>query len=173
MSETTGFIAPVDGALRAVENLLAVIAGAVLAGTMVLVTTDAVSRHLFSAPLTFQFTLTESYLMVAGIALALPWGYRAGGRIRIALLLATLPPQVQHLLFRIGNIIALPYLAVLCWLSAEKTYTAFANQEYTMGIIDWPVGWSWIWVPIGLAVLTLRVFVDTLRPVVAADLSEH
>ncbi|TFF24860.1 TRAP transporter small permease [Jiella endophytica] len=172
-SMRSGPIGSVDGALCAVENLCAIVAGAILAGTMVLVTVDAFSRHLFSAPISIQYTLTESYLMVGGIALALPWGYRAGGRIRIALLVANLPLGTQSILFRVGNLLALPYLAALFWLSTGKTWEAFANQEYTMGIIDWPVGWSWIWVPIGLALLTLRVLLDTLRPFSPADMAEH
>lgn len=162
-----------DDALCVVENGLAIVAGAILAGTMVLVTVDAVSRHFFSAPLSFAFTLTEAYLMVAGITLALPWGYRSGGRIRITLLTDSLPDGVQRTLFRLGSILAIPYLAAMCWLSAGKTIEAFANNEYTMGLIDWPVGWSWIWVPIGLAVLTLRVLLDLFRPVELTDMTEH
>jgi len=172
-SDRTSPTAMLDGALRVVENGLAVIAGAILAGTMVLVTVDAVSRHFFSAPLSFAFTLTEAYLMVAGISLALPWGYRSGGRIRIALLTDNLSERMQRGLFRSGSVLALPYLAAMCWLSAGKTFEAFANDEYTMGLIDWPVGWSWIWVPIGLGFLTLRVLLDLFRPVELADMTEH
>ena len=111
--------------------------------------------------------------MGAGIALALPWGYRTGGRIRIALLTDSLPHRVQLGLFRFGSVLALPYLAAMCWLSAGKTYEAFANNEYTMGIIDWPVGWSWIWVPIGLAFLAARVLIDLFRPVEFVDATNH
>lgn len=175
MSRTVGngIAARLDGALCLVENGLAIVAGAILTGTMVLVTVDAVSRHLFSAPLTFAYTLTEAYLMAAGITLALPWGYRAGGRIRIALLTDSLPTSIQAGLFRFGSILVLPYLAALSWLSAGKTYEAFANNEYTMGIIDWPVGWSWVWIPIGLAFLTARVLLDLFLPVELADATDH
>ncbi|KMK65919.1 TRAP transporter small permease [Puniceibacterium sp. IMCC21224] len=164
---------PLDGALCIVENFMAVIAGAVLAVVMLLVSADAVLRHIFLAPIPWQFTLTESYLMVAGIAMGLPWGYRTGGRIRINLLLSFVPAGRRRLMLRVGNLLVAPYIAVLCWKSAEKTWDAFANSEYMMGIIDWPVGWSWIWVPLALAVLTIRLVFDAFGDVDHADSAEH
>lgn len=162
-----------DGALCVVENVLAVIGGSVLAVTMVLVSTDAILRHLFSAPIPWQFTLTESYLMVAGIALGLPWGYRTGGRIRINLLLVYLPEKARRPLLRVGNLIVAPYIAVLAWKAAERTYEAFAHNDMMMGIIDWPVGWSWVWVPLGLTVLMLRLILDAFGDVDGADTAAH
>ena len=162
-----------DGALCAVENVMAIVAGVVIAAVMVLVSTDAILRHLFSAPIPWQFTLTESYLMVAGIGLALPWGYRTGGRIRIYLALGSIAPQPRRLLLRAGNLLVAPYLAVLCWKSWEKAHDAFVSNDYMMGIIDWPVGWSWIWIPLALGTLTLRLIVDAFGDVDGADSAEH
>ncbi|AGI74830.1 TRAP transporter DctQ subunit (plasmid) [Octadecabacter arcticus 238] len=157
--------APLDTGLRLVENTMAALGGIAISTAMVLVCTDAVMRHLFSAPLTFQFTLTESYLMVMSFALALPWGYRSGGRIRISLLLATLGDRNRDILVRGGNIVAALYLVVLGWKALEKTTSAFGNNDLVMGVIDWPVGWSWVWLPIGLFTLALRLLVDAALPI--------
>ena len=149
-----------DRALSAVENVLIVVGGAAIALAMVFVSSDAVMRHLFSAPLTFQYTLTESYLMVMGFSLALPWGYRTGGRIRIQLLLNTMPKGPRILLLRAGNILAAIYLTFICWQALGKTTDAFVKNDLMMGVIDWPVGWSWVWIPIGMFMLVLRLLVD-------------
>jgi len=164
---------PLDGALCAVENVMAAFGGVVIAVTMVLVSTDAVLRHVFSAPIPWQFTLTESYLMVAGIALGLSWGYRTGGRIRINLLLASMPERLRRPMLRLGNLLVAPYIAVLAWKAGERTWDAFANNDMMMGIIDWPVGWSWVWVPAALVVLMLRLILDAFGDVDGADSAAH
>ena len=166
-------VAPFDTGIRLVENALAVLGGIAIASAMVLVSTDAVMRHIFSEPLTFQFTLTESYLMVMGFALALPWGYRTGGRIRIALLLAVLTPSVRSILIRVGNVVAALYLSVLGWKALEKTSSAFASNDLIMGVIDWPVGWSWVWLPIGLFMLAIRLLIDAVSPIDPTADSAH
>src|SRR3546814_10546939 len=118
-----------DRVLRVVEVALAAVAGIILAGTMALVTADALSRHFFHAPISLAFNLTESYLMVSGIVLAFPWGYRAGGRIRIALIMSRFPREVQARLLRFGSILTLPYLVALVWLSSDKTIEALDRKR--------------------------------------------
>jgi TRAP-type C4-dicarboxylate transport system permease small subunit len=164
---------PFDAGLRLVENALAALGGIAIASAMLLVSADAVMRHLFSAPLTFQFTLTESYLMVMGFSLALPWGYRTGGRIRIMLLLEGIAGGPRGWLIRGGNVIAAFYLSVLAWKALEKTIAAFQRNDLVMGVIDWPVGWSWVWIPIGLMILALRLLLDTALPIEASVDQAH
>lgn len=152
------------GVLRLLENTAATIAGIALLSAMVLVTCDAVLRHVFSAPLTFQLQLTESYLMVIGIMLALPWGYRTGGRIRIMALLNVLRPAVRAAVYRAGLLASAIYLFLLGWRALLIAQEAFVKNELIMGVIDWPVGWSWVWVPIGCFLLAVRLMVDAAAP---------
>lgn len=158
--QSQGAIRAVDRTLCRVENGLIAIGGAAIALAMVLVSADAFMRHVFSDPLTFQYTFTEQYLMVMGFSLALPWGYRTGGRIRILLLLNAFPPAMRLWIMRLGNVAAAIYLGFLAWQSFGKATTAFTRNDLMMGVIDWPVGWSWIWIPIGLSFLILRLLVD-------------
>lgn len=158
--QPTGAVGMVDRALRRVENGLIALGGVAIALAMVLVSADAFMRHVFSNPLTIQYTLTEQYLMVMGFSLALPWGYRTGGRIRILLLLNAFPQPVRLWVMRIGNVAAAIYLGFLAWKAFGKAETAFARNDLMMGVIDWPVGWSWIWIPVGLSFLILRLLVD-------------
>ena len=157
--------ARLDRVLCWVENAAAASAGVALAAAMVLVSCDAILRHFFAAPLTFQFQLTESYLMVFGIMLALPWGYRTGGKIQVLMLLDALGPFLRSVLFRAGLIVSAVYMAVLGWRSFLVAQEAFANHELIMGVIDWPVGWSWIWVPVGCVLLAARLGLDAAAPV--------
>lgn len=155
-----GAIAAADRVLQHIENVLMVFGGGAIALAMVLVSADAFSRHVFSNPLTFQYTLTESFLMVMAFSLGLPWGYRTGGRIRILLLLTAVPAPVRLWVMRVGNVAAAIYLSVLAWQTFGKAETAFSRNDLIMGVIDWPVGWSWVWMPVGLGFLVLRLLVD-------------
>lgn len=165
--------AGIDRILCLVESCAAVVAGAVLLAIMVLVSLDAILRHLFAAPLTFQLALTEDYLLVAMVMLALPWGYRRGGTIQVRLLLDRCPEGFNRLVVRLGLVAASAYLATLAWLSWGKFHEALVNDEVKMGVIDWPVDWSWVWIPIGCGLLALRVLLDATAPVLRPIGSDH
>lgn len=168
-----GWHGRIDRILSVIEAGAAVAAGAVLVVVMVLVSLDAILRHAFAAPLTFQLTLTEDYLLVAMVMLALPWGYRTGGAIQVRLLLDACPPRFGAAVVRVGLAAAAVYLASLAWWSWGRFAQAFAADEVKMGVIDWPVDWSWVWVPLGCGLLALRVLLDAAAPALRPIGSDH
>ncbi|MEX2630351.1 MAG: TRAP transporter small permease [Tistlia sp.] len=168
-----GWHAWIDRRLAVVETCGAIVAGVVLVAMMLLVSADAILRHAFSAPLTFQLTLTESYLLVAMAMLALPWGYRKGGTIQVRLLLDACPRAFNNVVIRIALLSASAYLAALAWFGWRRFHEAFVEGHVTMGVIDWPVDWSWVWVPIGCGLLSLRVLLDAVAPVLRPIGSDH
>jgi TRAP-type C4-dicarboxylate transport system permease small subunit len=159
-------------ALARIENVAAIGAGCAMVAAMILVSLDAVMRHMFARPLTFQLHLTQYYLLVAMVMLALPWGYRMGGAIQIRLLLANLPQAIAEPVVRTGLLAAAVYLLALAWEAYFVFHDALVDDEVIMGVIDWPVAWSWIWVPIGCGLLAVRLVVDAtsarLRPIGSA-----
>ena len=154
----------VDNLLRQVEIACAVVSGIVALAAMILVAADAALRHLFAAPLTFQLVLTQDYLLVALLLLAMPWGYRSGGFIRLDVLLSALPDPARKLVLRAGLIASALYVAKLALLSWEQFHKAWSRGDVVMGVIDWPVSWSWVWLPVGLGLLALRLAVDAIAP---------
>ena len=147
-----------------VEIIAAVTGGSVMIFTMVLVSFDALARYFFNAPLSFQYPLTENYLLVAIVTLALSWGYRTGGYIRINAVAGRLPPLGRELLLRAGLLVSAAYVAVLAWTSGVYFLNAWRNGEVQMGLIDWSVAWSWIWVPAGCGLLAMRLVLIALGP---------
>lgn len=132
---------------------------------MFLVSTDAVLRRAFGAPLTFQLQLSENYLLVAMVMLSLAWGYRKGGSIQVRLLLDALLVIIAEVVVRAGLAASSIYIAILAVLAWSPFYRALIDQEVTMGVIDWPVSWSWVWVPLGCALLAFRLALDATAPV--------
>ncbi|MGR3425108.1 MAG: TRAP transporter small permease [Sagittula sp.] len=157
-------MAGLDRAAAVVETAAAVVAGAAALAAMLLVTADALMRHVFSAPLTFQLVLTQDYLLVALLLMAMPWGYRTGGFIRLDLLLNTLPDLARQLVLRAGLLASGIYAARLAWLSWLQFDKSYSRGDVVMGVIDWPVAWSWVWLPIGLGLLALRLLIDAASP---------
>ena len=146
-------------------ELAAAIAGAVLMlGTMLLTSVDVVARYLLNAPLEFNQYLTETYLMVGMMCLPLAWGFRAGGYIRVVGVIQAMPTRVGQPLLRIGLLAGSAYIAVLASLAGEKWWETWKDGSVDMGIIDWPVSWSWLPVPIGLALLSLRLILMSIGP---------
>ena len=157
----------IDHGLRRVENAAVVVAGGTLVIVMVLVSTDAVLRRGLGRPLTFQLALSENYLLVILVMLALAWGYRRGGTIQVRLLLDRLPKLLADSVMRIGLAVSSFYMLTLAWLAWAPFYRAWTHHEVILGVIDWPVAWSWIWVPIGCGLLGVRLAVDATAPVLS------
>lgn len=159
-----GSRASLDHLLSWLETAAAILAGALLLAAMVLVSVDVLMRYAFGAPLSFQYALTENYLLVGLICLALPWGYRTGGYIRIRAFMDRLAPGGRTCLLRIGILLSACYMAVLAWLGARYAWAAWIHDEYQLGVIDWPVSWSWAPIPVGCGLLALRLGLQSCGP---------
>ncbi len=151
-----------SGGLTWVENFFAVLAGFALMVAVLLVSANALMRHLFAAPIEFQLELTQSYLLVMLITLALPWGFRQGGFIRITLLSGLMGQTLWNWVYRIGLLMSSAYLLLLGYEAYAVFINAWQKKHMIMGVIDWPVAWSWIWIPIGCGLLSLRTLLMAL-----------
>ncbi|NYT74994.1 TRAP transporter small permease [Halomonas sp. QX-2] len=163
----------IDRVLIWIENVAAIIAGCAALITMVLVTFDAILRHLFSSPLTFQHHLTQYYLLVMVTMLALSWGYRTGGAIQIKLLIHRLPAALVGPLVRVGLLASAGYIAAMTWQGYIEFHDAWEQGKLIMGVIDWPVAWSWVWIPLGCGLLAVRLLLDATAPRLSAIGSSH
>jgi TRAP-type C4-dicarboxylate transport system permease small subunit len=159
-----GLHARLDRALGWLENTAVVVAGCAMVAAMLLTAVDAIARYAFNSPLTFQQYLTENYLMVALVTLALPWGFRTGGYIRIESLLLMLPKPIAMTVMRAGLLASAAFVAVLAWMAGGHYLEAYRSNAVQFGEIDWSVSWSWVWVPIGCGLLAARLLLTALGP---------
>lgn len=164
LKTNTGFLGVLDRGLRVLELVAILIAGACLTLGMLLISADALMRYAFNAPLVFQLNMTQDYLLVALVMMALSWGFRTGGYIRITGLVATLPRVLRNLVFRAGIAVSAGYTATLGWQAFHQFWGAWTRGEVKFGVIDYPVWLSLIWVPLGLGLLTLRLILIGIGP---------
>jgi TRAP-type C4-dicarboxylate transport system permease small subunit len=163
----------IDWVLSRIEDAAVVVAGTAIILTMLLVSADAILRYAFRAPLAFQLHLTEFYLLPISMLVALAWGYRNGGTIQIRVLLHALPERVTSPVIRLGLAAASIYMAVLGWRGYLVFIRAWEHSEVVVGVVDWPVAWSWIWVPIGCGLLSARLMVDAIAPALRVIGAHH
>jgi TRAP-type C4-dicarboxylate transport system permease small subunit len=147
-----------------IENAAAVISGLLTLLAMILTTADALMRYAFNAPLVFQFYFTSNYVLVGLVLMALPWGFRTGGYIRIALVTENLPIWLRNSLLRAGLAISAGYIALLAWTSGQYFLKAYATNQTYIEEVNWPVAWSWVWIPVGCGLLVLRVLLTATGP---------
>lgn len=164
--------ASLDWVMARIEDVAVVIGGVAIVAAMLLVSADALLRYAFAAPLAFQLHVTEFYLLPASLMMALAWGYRNGGTIQIKLLIVVLPDWVVNPMTRILLAAASVYMAYLAWRSYFVFARAWRRNEVVMGVFDWPVSLSWVWIPIGCGLLAARLMIEAtapkLRPIGAA-----
>ena len=168
MKSSPSFIAAIhcrlDAVLRPAEVIAASIGGGLLIAAMLITAADVALRYIFNEPLDFAYYLTENYLMVGMMTLPMAWGFRAGGYIRVVGLARTLPAFLRDALLRVGLLGGAVYIAILGWMAWQKFFEAYTDGSVEMGLIDWPVSWSWVWIPIGCLLLMLRLLVTAIGP---------
>jgi TRAP-type C4-dicarboxylate transport system permease small subunit len=152
-----GLFRLLDCSLRPVEAAAAVVGGLMMLLAMVLMTLDAIMRYLFTSPIEIAPRLIEFYLMVGMFAMPLAWGFRTGGYIRIVAAVASLPARVRNFIMRAGLLTSSVYVAGLAWASGVHFLETWRSKEVYVGVIDWSIAWSWIWVPVGLGLLAARL----------------
>lgn len=149
--------------LTTTENVLHVIGCSALVLIGVLINADIISRLLFQEPVQFQFELVEFYLMPAVAALPLSKVFRDGGHLALDLVTPQMFgrwwPLARGLMLALAGLFFLA-IAVMSGLYAGQ---AFMKDQVYFGVVDWPLGWAYLSVPVGAAVLTTRLLWDMTK----------
>lgn len=153
-----------DQVLCRVEGAALAIAGVAVVAAMFLVSADAILRYAFASPLAFQLHVSEFYLLPASLTMALAWGYRTGGAIQIEFLVQALPDRIVNPVTRLGLAAASLYMGYIAWRGYLVFAKAWARNEVVMGVLDWPVSLSWVWIPLGCGLLAIRLIMDAVAP---------
>jgi len=145
--------------LSSIENILTFLA---LVSTFIMVcltTADAGGRYLFNRPITGSYEITEKYLMVASVFLAVCYAYREGANVRVTFLVDRLPKRVKLLTYYFAQIFSILYGVFLIVATIPHTLKVIADG-LTLSILDIPLGPAHIMVPVGLFFMSLRMLLD-------------
>ena len=131
---------------------------------MISISADAMSRYILGSPITGQYEFTQFYLLVILIFMAFSRTYMLGGHIRIRLLDRILQKIPFNLSERLNAILATLAFGVLTYVSVIEAVEKFVNQDKLFGAVQFPIYWSYVWVPLGCALMTLRLTYDIFVP---------
>lgn len=158
----------IDRAIAALEDAAMVVVVAALFAVMAVTVADVVMRYGFNAPLPFAYDLITQYLLVAAFFLALSYTLRAGGHMNVDMLLVAIrSPRARAALRAIGDALAIVFFLALLYAGWSTAHDSWVRGDRLTGPLPWPVWLSQVFVPLGVALLLLR-----LGYRVAADVAE-
>ena len=146
------------------EKGLLYLATTALLSMMILVSTDALGRHLFNSPLRGSFELTSEYLMVIVVFAALSSNYGQGIHVQLGVVSLRLEQRFPKNYRRIIALICLPIFSLLTVFSSIELIAKAQLPMARIGSVQVPIYLSYVWVVLGSFTLTLRFIVDIFSP---------
>lgn len=144
----------IDGACRLVAAL-------VTFAMMLLIVADATGRTI-GIPVAGAVEITEEYLMVAVVFLAMGFTHREGRHIRIELFERWLP-WIGHRAVRMAvTAISLVYFVLIAWQGLSQTLEALAIDKRSASELAYPLAPAYALVVIGSVVMSLWLIHDLL-----------
>ena len=131
---------------------------------MLSISADALSRYLLGSPITGQYEFTQYYLLVILVFMALPRTYILGGHIRLKLLDRYRSKIPFHLSERCNVLLGALAFGAISYISTLEAIEKFANQDKLFGAVQFPIYWSYVWVPLGCGLMTLRLTYELFVP---------
>ena len=146
-----------DRILTACERVLSNIATTMMFLIMIIVVADVALRYFFNAPLAWSYELISLYLMVGLFFFSLSDTLRANAHVSVDLLQNYMSPRVRHFTEIIGYACSSIVFAGIVYITTERTYISWQGGDVVAGSIAWPTWLSSLAVPIGSALMLLRM----------------
>jgi TRAP-type C4-dicarboxylate transport system permease small subunit len=147
--------------LRKIERVFCYTAAGLVLVMIFPTTLDVVLRYIFNAPLPEMFQLTE-FMMVAVVYLAIAYVQQLKDHIKIEIVTQWLPQKAQDALDLFGSLVGLVIFTIITWQSGRLAWEAWETQDYTMGIVQFPLWPAKTILPIGVGLFCLRLLLDIL-----------
>lgn len=145
-----------------IEKALNLVSATMILFAMLLVSAEVISRKFFNTPIPGQLELGE-LLMPPIIFLAIAYTQSTAGHVRMNLVIDHLPPALRHATEVAVKLLAIAVCAVLCFYSAKYAYRAWLFRDVTMSPPYLPIWPSAVMVPIGMFLLSLRIYLEVLH----------
>ena len=154
--------------LGLVDRACRLATAAAIAVMVLLVVADAVGRSL-RIPVPGAVEITEEYLMVAIVFLAMGFTHAEGKHIRIELFERWMPWIGAAVVRLFVAAISLGYFALIAWQGLDQTRSAFAIDKRSTSELSYPVGPAYALVVIGSVIVCLWLARDIIALVRGND----
>lgn len=159
----------VRAGLARVEAVMAALAGLSLVLMMLSISADAAGRYLFDRPVEGAYEMTGLYFMVMAVYLMLSANHAGNHHVRLDAAAGWLRRRLGRFYDRLLALIGLLAFLPLGWAVLDEGVERLIAQEVTFGPIAFPVYLSYVWVPLGVMPLILRLVLDLVQPEAPQD----
>jgi len=140
-----------------INNFFAVIAGALIGFTSLIVIYEVVMRYLVKKPTTWVNDISE-ILLVYCTFLGSAWVLSVGGHTKVDILIVLMKKRGQEIMGIIQDILSLFFCAVFTYIAWESFWDSLITQERTAGglfsVPLWPV---YMVIPLGAFLLSIQL----------------
>lgn len=145
-----------DRALRGAQVLLSAGGGVLVVLMMLAICLDVVGRRYFGSPLSGTFETVEKFLMVGLVWCCLPAVQRAGGHVRVGIVVERLSSRTQYWINAAPNAVVALALGGVAWAALERGFDRWGDTTYNT-VIPLPLGLSWLMMGVGLMATSLQI----------------
>lgn len=146
--------------VKALDRVMMIVCCAGVAAIAGITTLDGLGRYLFNRPIAPAYEITEMYLIVAVVFLAMGFVYKEGGHVDVTLLFDKLPKSVQYVLNKFNALLTL-ILFFLITVASWRVGVRMIRVGGVMSSVNIPTGPAYFLVVIGSIFLMVRL-IETL-----------
>lgn len=153
----------VTGAFDAFDSLVLKLSKLGLAAMFLMISFNAISRHVFSFPIKNTLALTELYFMPLVVVLAFSYVRREAGNVRVDLLSRNFPDWVNGVIEILADLVVAGILLLI--INEYADFTMSLTDRGTTSTGGLPTYLShWI-IVLGLSIFVMRLLLSTAQNV--------
>ncbi len=154
-----------ESALEKIENILAQVGNVMLAIMTVWIFSDAIGRYAFNSPIPGTLEVTEEYLMVFVVFLAMGYTQRLDGHVRADVFLTYMPTKSLPVIQQINRIATLLFAIIVIITGVQQFLSAVELKSVSRGVLAYPLAPAYLIMVLGMSVFALRLILEIItRP---------
>lgn len=150
-----------EAVLSVVHKIFVFVASIMLVGMMLMVDSDLTARY-FSQPISGMSEITEIFLLYITF-LGMAWVFKDDAHVVVDIVLANLLPGAKRLFGYANYFIVALTAGILTWYGFATTYDVFQRGVRNPTILETPLVYIIVIIPIGSLVLFLQVLVKAWK----------
>ena len=154
-----------DRWLKFFVNLSAGISAGIVFIMMFPISADVILRYVFNKPLHGTYQLAE-FMMVGAVYMSIAYVQLHREHIKLDLATSWMHPKNQLRLDIFGQIIGIAIFTIIAWQTGKMAWKSWITDDYTMGLVEWPLWPAKAAVSYGSGLLVLQILSDTIRDIV-------
>ena len=124
-----------------------------------LVPVDVLMRYGLNRPIAGLYELSE-LLLVGMVYLSITFVQAQKGHVAIDILYSKIPFRPRRVLAVFNSFLGIGITAVMTWRTAHLAWQAWLTQDYTSGLVPWPLWPAKAVISLGCGLLCLRLVRD-------------